>query len=163
MFFVFNIKMASYEQQAQVLKGLNAFTHRNNTVYNKHEAVLREIGKHRERQAASINFRKNLLESQKRSNYMNEYDRLRGALASGLVKEPSKKYINERMGKLKELASESIHGVKHPIFDDKTEEQLTEKERLAKVNKQLKQNEKGGRTRNTMVITPRDSHTQVYT
>ena len=82
--------MASYEQQAQVLKGLNAFTHRNNTVYNKHEAVLHEIGKHRERQAASINFRKNLLESQKRSNYMNEYDRLRGALASGLVKEPFK-------------------------------------------------------------------------
>ena len=31
--------------------GLNAFTHRNNTVYNKHEAVLHEIGKHRERQA----------------------------------------------------------------------------------------------------------------
>ena len=155
--------MASYERQAQVLKGLNAFTHRNNTVYNKHDAVLHEIGKHREHQAASINFRKNLLESQKRSNYMNEYDRLRGALASGLVKEPSKKYINERMGKLKELASESIHGVKHPIFDDKTEEQLTEKERLAKVSKQLKQNVKGGRIHNTMIVTPRDSKTDVYT
>ena len=147
--------MASYERQAQVLKGLNAFTHRNNTVYNKHDALLHEIGKHREHQAASINFRKNLLESQKRSNYMNEYDRLRGALASGLVKEPSKKYINERMGKLKELASESIHGKQHPIFHDKTEEQLTDKERLAKVNKQLKQNVKGGRTYNTMLITPR--------
>ena len=90
--------MASYERQAQVLKGLNAFTHRKNTVYNKHDALLHEIGKHREHQAASIHFRKNLLESQKRSNYMNEYDRLRGALASGLVKEPSKKYIHERMG-----------------------------------------------------------------
>ena len=155
--------MASYEQQAQVLKGLNAFTHRNNTVYNKHDALLHEIGKHRERQAASINFRKTLLESQKRSNYMNEYDRLRGALASGLVKEPSKKYINERMGKLEELASESIHGVKHPIFDDKTEEQLTEKERLAKVNKQLKKNVKGGRIHNTLIVTPRDSKTDVYT
>ena len=156
--------MASYEQQAQVLKGLNAFTHRNNTVYNKHDALLHEIGKHREHQAASINFRKNLLESQKRSNYMNEYDRLRGSLHSGLVKDaPTIKHINLRMGKLKELASESIHGVKHDVFHDKTEEQLTDKERLAKVNKQLKQNVKGGRIHNTMVITPRDSHTQVYT
>ena len=120
--------MASYEQQAQVLKGLNAFTHRNNTVYNKHDAVLHEIGKHRERQAASINFRKNLLESQKRSNYMNEYDRLRGALASGLVKEPFKKYINQRLGTLKELASESIHGKKHSIFYEKTDEQKSDKE-----------------------------------
>ena len=120
--------MASYERQAQVLKGLNAFTHRNNTVYNKHDALLHEIGKHREHQAASIKFRKNVLKSQKRSNYMNEYDRLRGALASGLVKEPSKKYINERMGKLKELASESIHGVKHQVFHDKTEEPLTDKD-----------------------------------
>ena len=94
---------------------------------------------------------------------MNEYDRLRGALASGLVKEPSKTYINERMGKLKGLASESIHGVKHPMFDDKTEEQLTEKERLAKANKQLKQNVKGGRIHNTMIVTPRDSKTDVYT
>lgn len=120
--------MASYERQAQVLKGLNAFTHRNNTVYNKHDALLHEIGKHREHQAASINFRKNLLESQKRSNYMNEYDRLRGALASGLVKEPSKKYINQRLGTLKELASESIHGKKRSIFYEKTDEQKSDKE-----------------------------------
>ena len=86
------------------------------------------------------------------------------SLNSGLAKDaPSIKYINERMGKIKELASESIHGVKHPIFHDKTEEQLTEKERLANSNKQLKQNVKGGRIHNTMIVTPRDSHTQVYT
>ena len=86
-------------------------------------------------------------------------------MLTGLAREPSKTYMNERMGKLKELASESIHGGKHPIFHDKTEEQLAEKERLAKVIKQLKQNVKGGRTHNTMIITPKDSHThtQVYT
>ena len=159
--------MASYEQQAEVLSKLNAFSDRNKTNFSKRDAVLHEINRHRENQASSIKFRKNVLESQKRANYVNEYDRLMGKLTSlnsGLVKDaPSIKYINERMGKLKELASESIHGVKHDVFHDKTEEQLTDKERLAKVNKQLKQNEKGGRTRNTMVITPRDSHTQVYT
>ena len=83
-------------------------------------------------------------------------------MLSGLVRESSNKYINERMGNLKELASESIHGKQHPIFDDKTEEQLTEKERLAKVNKQLKQNVKGGRIHNTMIVTPSGSKTDVY-
>ena len=159
--------MASYEQQAEVLSKLNAFSDRNKTNFSKRDAVLHEINRHRENQASSIKFRKNVLESQKRANYVNEYDRLMGKLTSlnsGLVKDaPTIKNINERMGKLKELASESIHGKKHYVFHDKTEEQLTDKERLAKVNKQLQQNEKGGKTRNTMVITPRGSHTQVYT
>ena len=159
--------MVSYEQQAEVLSKLNAFSDRNKTNFSKRDAVLHEINRHRENQASSIKFRKNVLESQKRANYVNEYDRLMGKLTSlnsGLVKDaPSIKYINERMGKLKELANESIHGVKHPIFHDKTEEQLTEKERLAKSNKQLKQNVKGGRIHHTLIVTPRDSKTDVYT
>ena len=158
--------MASYEQQAEVLSTLNAFSDKTKTNFSKRDAVLHEINRHRENQASSIKFRKNVLESQKRANYVNEYDRLMGKLTflnSGLVRESSIKYINERMGKLKELASESIHGVKHPIFHDKTEEQLTEKERLAKSNKQLRQNVKGGRIHNTLIVTPRDSKTDVYT
>ncbi len=112
--------MASYEQQAEVLSKLRAFTPRNKTTFNKHDAALHEISKHRERQAESITFRKKVLESQKRANYVNEYDRLRGVLSSGLVKDaPSKKHINQRMGRLKELASESIHGKKHMIFVNK--------------------------------------------
>ena len=156
--------MASYEQQAEVLSKLNAFSDRNKTNFSKRDSVLHEINRHRENQASSIKFRKNLLESQKRSNYVNEYDRLRGSLHSGLVKDaPTIKHINLRMGKLKELASESIHGKKHDVFHDKTEEQLTDKERLAENNKQLKQNVKGGRIHNTMIVTPRDSKTDVYT
>ena len=155
--------MVSYEQQAEVLSKLNAFSDRNKTNFNKRDAVLHEINRHRENQASSIKFRKNVLESQKRANYVNEYDRLRGAMLSGSVRESSNRYINERMGKLKELASESIHGKQHPIFHDKTEEQLTDKERLAKVNKQLKQNVKGSRIHNTLIVTPRDSKTDVYT
>ena len=154
--------MASYERQAEMLSKLNAFSDRNKTNLSKRDAVLHEINRHRENQASSIKFRNNVLESQKRANYVNEYDRLRGALSSKLVSEPSIKHINERMGKLKELASESIHGKKHPIFDDKTEEQLTEKERLAKLNKKLKDNQKGNRIHNTMIVTPAGSKTDVY-
>ena len=121
--------MASYEQQAEVLSKLNAFSDRNKTNFSKRDAVLHEINRHRENQASSIKFRKNLLESQKRSNYVNEYDRLRGSLHSGLVKDaPTIKHINLRMGKLKELASESIHGKKHDIFKPKTDEQKTDKD-----------------------------------
>ena len=123
--------MASYEQQAEVLSKskLNAFSNRNKTNFSKRDAVLHEINRHRENQASSIKFRKNLLESQKRSNYVNEYDRLRGSLHSGLVKDaPTIKHINLRMGKLKELASESIHGKKHYIFKPKTDEQKTDKD-----------------------------------
>ena len=121
--------MASYEQQAEVLSKLNAFSDRNKINANKRDAVLHEINRHRENQASSIKFRKNLLESQKRSNYVNEYDRLRGSLHSGLVKDaPTIKHINLRMGKLTELASESIHGKKHYIFKPKTDEQKTDKD-----------------------------------
>ena len=121
--------MASYEQQAEVLSKLNAFSDRNKTNFSKRDSVLHEINRHRENQASSIKFRKNLLESQKRSNYVNEYDRLRGSLHSGLVKDaPTIKHINLRMGRLKELASESIHGKKHDIFKPKTDEQKTDKD-----------------------------------
>ena len=121
--------MASYEQQAEVLSKLNAFSDRNKTNFNKRDAVLHEINRHRENQASSIKFRKNVLENQKRANYVNEYDRLRGSLHSGLVKDaPTIKHINLRMGKLKELASESIHGKKHDVFKPKTDEQKTDKD-----------------------------------
>ena len=121
--------MASYEQQAEALSKLNAFSDRNKTNFNKRDAVLHEINRHRENQASSIKFRKNLLENQKRANYVNEYGRLRGTLSSGLVKDaPTIKHINLRMGKLKELASESIHGKKHAVFKAKTDEQKTDKE-----------------------------------
>ena len=53
--FVFNIKMASYEQQAEVLSKLNAFTDRNKTNFSKRDSVLHEINRHRENQASSIN------------------------------------------------------------------------------------------------------------
>jgi len=117
--------MASYEQQAEkVLNKLNAFSDRNKTNFNKRDAVLHEINRHRENQASNIKFRKNVLESQKRTNYINEYDRLRGSLTSmnsGLVKHaPTIRHINERLNKLKDLADESINGKEqHEIYHKK--------------------------------------------
>ena len=50
--------MASYEQQAEVLSRLNAFSHRNKTNFYKIDALAHEIHRQRENQAASIKFRK---------------------------------------------------------------------------------------------------------
>ena len=75
---------------------------------------------------ASIAFRKNVLESQKRANYMNEYDRLEGIMNSGLVgqKHPLEGQLKERQQKLKEmfkLSSDNIFKgtttLKHSEFD----------------------------------------------
>ena len=56
--------MASYEQQAEVLSRLSAFSHRNKTNFNKRDAVLHEIQRHRENKAASNTFRKNVRKSE---------------------------------------------------------------------------------------------------
>ncbi len=155
--------MASYEQQAEVLSRLNAFSHRNKTNFNKRDAVVHEIHRHRENQAASIKFRKHVLETQKRANYKNEYDRLSGAMLAGLVREASKKYINQRMGRLKELASESIHGKQHEVFEPKKEDEKTDEEKSKAMNRKLAKNQRGNRVNNTMIVTPAGATSNVYT
>ena len=130
--------MGSYELQAERISALREFNHRNKTNFNKRDTVIHEIQKHRENQSASIKFRQTVLESQKRSNYKNEYDILKGTLSNGLVKEQSKQYINERMGRLKDLVSQSIKGVNHDIYKPKTIEEKTETENLNDINSKLK-------------------------
>ena len=50
--------MASYEQHAEVLRRLHAFSRRHKTNFNKRDAPIHEIHRHRENQAASIKFKK---------------------------------------------------------------------------------------------------------
>ena len=59
-------------------------------------------------------------------------------MTNGLVKETSKTYINERMGRLKELASESIHGVKHDAYKPNTEDE-TDTDKLNEISRKLAQ------------------------
>jgi len=155
--------MGSYEQRAEVINKLRDFNHRNKTDFNKRDSILHEIQKHREHQSTSLTFRRNVLESQKRANYRNEYDRLRGAMHAGLVKETSNKHINERMGRLKDLASESIHGYKHDLYKPKTADEKTDAERLKEVNRKLAQHNKGNHVHNTMIVTPEGATSTVFT
>ena len=154
--------MASYEQQAEVLSRLNAFSHRNRTNFNKTDALIHEIHRHRENQTASIKFRNRRVRNSEKKKSKNEYDRLRGAMLAGLVRESFKKYINERMGKLKDLARQSIHGKKHDIFSPKEDNEKTDEERLKEVNRKLARNQ-AGRVNNTLIVTPAGATPAVYT
>ena len=53
-----------------------------------------------EAKVKSVVFRHNLLTTQKKINYQNEYDRLRGELAHTVVPEQSKEVIRKRLREL---------------------------------------------------------------
>ena len=80
--------------------------------YNK---LIAELPEKREKIKAEIEFRHELLESQKRVNYKNEFDRLQGA----------KKIIGldanakSRMQELQKKAKQSLNGEPHRIYSTK--------------------------------------------
>ena len=75
---------------------------------------------------------------------------------------PSIKYINERLGKLKELAHESIHNHEHPMFDEK-KQKTKDNEQSTEVIKKMKYGVKGDQTQNTVIVVPSHTKATVYT
>ena len=68
--------------------------------------LISELPEKREKIKAQIEFRNNILESQKRINYKNEFDRLQGAKRiSGL--DPQ---VKSRMKELQKKAKQSLNG-----------------------------------------------------
>ena len=65
--------------------------------------------------------------------------------------------INLRMGKLKELASKSVHGRKHEIYTEKTFNQKSDEGQLKDVNKILSQNKNEPTLRATQINTAPNS------
>ena len=81
--------------------------------YNK---LIAELPEKREKLKARIEFRHELLESQKRVNYKNEFDRLQGAKKIiGL--DPQ---VKSRMQELQKKAKQSLNGApSHRIYSTK--------------------------------------------
>ena len=63
----------------------------------------RDIMKARETKAGLITLRKHILDKQKRDNYQNEYDRIRGILENSMLPGISKAHLEDRVKKLKDL------------------------------------------------------------
>lgn len=72
--------------------------------------------------ASNITFRKNLLESQLRVNYVNEFDRLKGHYyANPNLPAPTKDHIKKRLKRLQELAKKSLYD-KDDLYKDDVDE-----------------------------------------
>ena len=72
-------------------------------------------------------FRKNLLESQLRVNYVNEFDRLKGHYyANPNLPAPTNDHIKTRLKKLQELAKKSLYD-KNDWYKDEVDEKKKKK------------------------------------
>ena len=73
----------------------------------------------RKQNVASLAFRKNLLASQLRVNYVNEFDRLKGYYyANKNLPAPTKTHLENRMKQLQDLAKQSLYGKDHLYKDN---------------------------------------------
>ena len=77
--------------------------------------LIAELPEKREKIKAQVQFRHDIIESQKRVNYQNEFDRLQGAKKlSGL--DPN---VKSRMQELQKKARQSLKGDTHRIYSTK--------------------------------------------
>jgi hypothetical protein len=83
--------------------------------YEIDNKLMDEMKKKRANIVSSVQFRHDLLESQKRINYQNEFDRLQGAKKlSGLDQ-----HAKSRMQELQKKARQSLKGDTHRIYSTK--------------------------------------------
>ena len=66
----------------------------------------------RESKTKSISLRRDFLMKQKAENYQNEHDRISNAFHSNLVQDTTKKYIQDRIGKLQKLRASAVNNIK---------------------------------------------------
>ena len=84
--------------------------------------------------ASNITFSKNLLESQLRVNYVNEFDRLKGHYyANPNLPAPTKDHIKERLNNLQKLARKSLYGKDEYLYNDNVDEYDSKKSKLNKL------------------------------
>ena len=77
----------------------------------KHEKLIEEVKARRaNKDKPSVEVRQNILESANRTNYMMEYDRLKGIMKSGTVGAQQSQSIARRQQELKDLVKLSIGG-----------------------------------------------------
>jgi len=83
--------------------------------YEMNNKLMEEMKKKKVNIASSVQFRNDILESQKRVNYQNEFDRLHGAKKLSALDPTAKK----RMKDLQNKARQSLKGDTHLIYKSK--------------------------------------------
>ena len=93
----------------QSVKALSKPPHKK--VEAKHEKLINEVHARRaKKEKPSVEVRKNLLETQNRTNYIMEYDRLKGVMKSGTVGAQQSQNLTKIQQELKQLIKLSIGG-----------------------------------------------------
>lgn len=83
--------------------------------YEMNNKLMEEMKKKRADIVSSVQFRNEILESQKRVNYQNEFDRLQGAKKLSAL-DP---HVKSRMQELQKKARQSLKGDTHRIYSTK--------------------------------------------
>lgn len=104
------------EKAAKRISSLKTFNP--NHKWSSQDKLLHELKKGHLYANKNIAFRRNLLESQLRVNYVNEFDRLKGHLyANKNLPAPTKDHIKDRLKNLQKLARQSLYG-KDNLYED---------------------------------------------
>ena len=73
---------------------------------------------HRER-VASAQLRHDMIQANKRQNYLNEYDRINGILSHNIAHgHVSHEHLTNRKNRIKELFDESFENKKHELYNN---------------------------------------------
>ena len=93
------VSMKNHDMTRHVTNRLHYFTN-----------LQKQIDAHATK-AESIALRKAWLDKQKKINYTNEYDRVRGQIANNVVKGMSTSLLEQRQQTLKNLGAQSLDGI----------------------------------------------------
>ena len=80
---------------------------------------LKDVFKKRKEQHESVQYRHDIIQANKRQNYINEYDRINGILSHNIAHgHVSAKHLEDRKTRIKELFDESFEDKKHKLYNN---------------------------------------------
>lgn len=102
--------------QEEISKLHKAKAAKKTRVYENPLLNLTDIEAKRARIGSSVKYRDDLLKNQARSNYINEYDRLKGEIERRRVKGLQSVTLKNRQSDLNKLAKQSLNVPTHDIY-----------------------------------------------
>ena len=80
---------------------------------------LKDLLKKKKEQHESLQYRHDMIQANKRQNYINGYDRINGILTNNIAHgHVSAAYLTNRKNRIKELFDESFEDKKHELYNN---------------------------------------------
>ena len=107
-------RRTTYDSEIKTIHA--AKSHKKPRVYENPILNLTDIEQKRAHAVSSVKYRDDLLKHQQRSNYINEYDRLKGEIERRRVRGLQSVTLKNRQSDLKQLAKQSLNEPIHDIY-----------------------------------------------